>query len=187
MKIIETNLPGVLILEPDVFRDERGFFLETYHYDRYRENGVASTFVQDNVSFSVKGTLRGLHYQYPHAQAKLVQVLQGEIFDVALDIRKGSPTFGSWTGVSLSGETHRQLYIPEGFAHGFAVMSETAMFTYKCSDVYTPAAEGGICWNDTDLNIDWPVDEPVLSEKDRHYPPLRDVPPDSLPLYGGSS
>lgn len=184
MKILTTPLEGVLIIEPAVFEDERGYFMETYHQRRYNDSGIRPDFVQDNMSNSVRGTLRGLHYQYPHAQAKLVQVLQGAIFDVAVDIRQGSPQFGQWTGAELSDTNRRQIYIPEGFAHGFCVLSETALFSYKCSDLYAPECEGGIIWSDPTIHIDWPIDGPVLSEKDKNYPCLNDVPPDRLPLYG---
>ena len=185
MKVLTTSLDGVLIIEPDVFGDQRGFFMETYQRQRYNAAGIETDFLQDNLSFSVKGTLRGLHYQHPHSQAKLVQVVQGEIYDVAVDIRRGSPTFGQWTGVHLSDENKRQFFIPEGFAHGFAVLSDTALFMYKCSDLYVPDSEGGLLWSDPDLGIDWPLSEPLLSDKDRRYPHLKDIPADRLPPYGG--
>jgi len=181
---LTTSLEGVLIIEPAVFEDKRGYFMETYNRQRYEASGIRSDFVQDNVSSSVRGALRGLHYQCPHAQAKLVQVLQGAIFDVAVDIRYGSPRFGQWTGAELSDENRRQMYIPEGFAHGFCVLSETALFSYKCSDLYAPECEGGINWSDPTINIDWPIDGPILSEKDKIYPCLDDVPRDRLPVYG---
>ncbi len=181
MKVVPTDLDGVQIIEPKVFRDHRGFFLETYHEKRYREAGIPSRFVQDNLSFSVRGTLRGLHYQLRHPQAKLVQVLTGEIFDVAVDLRPGSRTFGRWTGVYLSGDNQRQLFIPEGFAHGFCVLSETAYFSYKCSDLYTPGDEGGIFWADPEIGIDWPVSDPIISEKDMALPKLHTCPPEKLP------
>jgi dTDP-4-dehydrorhamnose 3,5-epimerase len=183
MKVIETSLPGVLIIEPRIFDDERGFFMETYHEKRYREAGVDLCFLQDNFSYSIYGTLRGLHYQYPHGQAKLVQVLLGKVFDVAVDIRRGSPTFGQWCGEYLSDKNRRQLLIPEGYAHGFCVLSETALFIYKCTDFYAPESEGGILWSDPDLGIEWPVDNPLLSEKDSNYQCLGDVPADHLPIY----
>ena len=183
MKVISTPLKGVLLIEPSVFEDKRGFFMETYQQKKYMDSGIEPVFVQDNLSFSVRGTLRGLHYQLPHAQAKLVQVIKGEIFDVTVDIRRDSPTFGKWTGVHLSGENRRQLYIPEGFAHGFCVLSETAIFMYKCSDFYSPDSERGILWSDPDIGVDWPVENPVLSEKDRNYDYLKDVPPEYLPTY----
>lgn len=185
MNIRDTTLPGVLLIEPRVFADARGFFMETWHQARYREYGLPAHFVQDNLSSSTRGTLRGLHFQHPHAQGKLVYVLQGEVFDVAVDLRVGSPTFGRWVGVVLSGDHKNQLYIPEGFAHGFCVLSETALFLYKCTDVYTPQAEGGVLWSDPDLGIDWPIRTPFLSEKDKNYPLLREIPPGRLPQYGG--
>jgi dTDP-4-dehydrorhamnose 3,5-epimerase len=183
MKILSTSLPGVVILEPRVFKDDRGFFMETYQRKRYLEEGIGQLFVQDNLSFSVKGTLRGLHYQYPHGQAKLAQVLKGEVYDVAVDIRKGSPTFGQWTGVDLSGENMRQMFIPEGFAHGFCVTSEIALFLYKCSDVYAPECESGILWSDPELGITWPFNRPMLSKKDANYGLLKDIPIDRLPRH----
>lgn len=183
MKIIETNLPGVLIVEPKVFSDSRGYFFETWQKSRYEEVGIKGDFVQDNCSFSTKGVLRGLHYQNPHAQGKLISVLQGEVFDVAVDIRSGSPTFGQWTAVTLSGDNHLQLWIPAGFAHGFCVLSETAYFSYKCTDLYTPSAEGGIVWNDPDIGIDWPITQVSLSEKDQLYSRLKHVAPEKLPKY----
>lgn len=185
MKVIETKLPGVLLIEPKVIGDSRGFLAETWVRKRYEAAGVPGTFVQDNVSFSRRGVLRGLHYQHPQPQGKLVQVLQGEVFDVALDIRVGSPTFGQWVAATLSGENHQQIYIPEGFAHGFCVTSETALFAYKCTDYYNPATEAGVQWDDPDLAIPWPVEGPAISEKDRAHPPLREVPEHRLPVYQG--
>jgi dTDP-4-dehydrorhamnose 3,5-epimerase len=176
MKVTPTEIKDALIVDLDVFEDPRGFFMETYHKERYKEFGMDLEFVQDNLSFSVKGTLRGLHYQYPDTQAKLVQALQGEVFDVAVDIRRGSPTFKRWVGVRLSAENRRQLFIPEGFAHGYCVLSETALFHYKCSNFYTPGSEQGILWNDPDLNIDWPVVSVLLSGKDQMNPKLSDIP-----------
>ena len=182
MKIIKTDIPDVLIIEPDILPDDRGFFCETYHRSRYTQSGIDVEFVQDNLSYSVKGTLRGLHYQHPHSQAKLVQVLSGEIFDVAVDIRSGSPSFGKWVGIYLSSENRNQLYIPPGFAHGFCVLSDTALFAYKCSDFYAPDCEGGILWSDPDLAIDWPIKESLLSEKDGKFPCLKDVSSEYLPI-----
>ena len=153
MKILETTLAGLLIIEPAVYGDSRGFFTETFQTNRYAEAGIRAPFVQDNLSRSVKHTLRGLHFQIARPQGKLVQVVDGEIFDVAVDIRSESPTFGKWEGVLLSGENLRQLYIPEGFAHGFCVLSDTALFSYKCTDFYAPGDEGGICWDDPELGI----------------------------------
>ncbi len=183
MKIIETDLPGVLILEPKVFGDERGFFMESWNAGRYAEAGLPDRFVQDNLSFSRHGVLRGLHFQNPQPQGKLVSVLQGEVFDVAVDIRVGSPTFGRWTGVTLSAENKRQLYVPEDFAHGFVVTSDAALFFYKCTDYYAPASEGTVLWDDPEIGIEWPLDSPTLSEKDRAAPTLREVPEAALPRY----
>lgn len=181
MKPSNTNLPGVFIIEPAYFKDDRGFFMETYQKKRYQEWGIACEFVQDNLSFSIRGTLRGLHYQYPNEQAKLVQVIQGEVFDVAVDIRRGSPTFGKWTGATLTGENKLQLFIPEGFAHGFCVTSQTATFVYKCSDYYSPENEHGILWSDPDIGIQWPTISPLLSDKDQNYMCLKDIQKKQLP------
>lgn len=183
LKVIETKLPGVLIIEPDVFGDSRGFFQETWQKQRYASIGIEEPFVQDNLSFSTRGVLRGLHFQNPHSQGKLVSVIQGEVFDVAVDIRRGSPTFGQWTGVNLSGENHRQFWISPGFAHGFCVVSETAYFTYKCTDIYTPTAERGIRWDDPALGIDWPLKPTSLSAKDQIYPKLAEFAPEELPVF----
>jgi dTDP-4-dehydrorhamnose 3,5-epimerase len=183
MNRIETEIPGVVILEPKVFGDARGFFMETFSAQRYQQAGIVGPFVQDNISSSQKGVLRGLHFQNPNPQAKLVQVLQGEVFDVAVDIRSGSPTFGKWIGATLSAENHRQFFVPAGFAHGFCVLSDTAMFHYKCSDYYAPAFEGGIAWNDPDIGIDWPIKTPSLSAKDAAYGRLKDFPANKLPVY----
>ena len=185
MNIIETSIEGVLIFEPKVFADARGFFMETWSRDRYRKAGVDAAFVQDNVSSSSKGVLRGLHYQCPRPQGKLVQVLQGEVLDVAVDIRVGSPTFGRAVTCVLSQENHRQFYVPQGFAHGFCVLSETALFSYKCTDFYCPECDGGVLWNDPEIGIDWPIAEPILSEKDTKLPRLKDIPKDRLPVYVG--
>jgi dTDP-4-dehydrorhamnose 3,5-epimerase len=173
----------VLLIEPKIFEDSRGFFIETYHRDRYRSSGVRDEFCQDNLSFSCQGTLRGLHYQFPHEQAKLVQVLQGDIVDVAVDIRRGSPTFGRSVSANLSEGNRRQLYIPSGFAHGFCVLSETALFSYKCSDLYAPNCDRGVLWSDPDLGIDWPNKSPLLSAKDAKLPRLRDIPAEGLPEW----
>ncbi|MDP7255185.1 MAG: dTDP-4-dehydrorhamnose 3,5-epimerase [Planctomycetota bacterium] len=185
MEIVETELPGVLVIEPEVFGDSRGFFLETWNKQRYAALGVDGEFVQDNLSLSSRGVVRGLHYQMPHSQAKLVYVIQGDVFDVAVDIRVGSPTFGEWYGAVLSGENKRQVYVPEGFAHGFSVLTDTALFAYKCSDFYNREAESGIAWDDPDLGIDWKVAEPELSEKDQNLPRLKDVDESRLPVYRG--
>lgn len=182
MNIMTTSLKGLLIIEPRVFKDNRGFFMETYNQNKYQKSGMNRHFVQDNLSYSRRSALRGLHFQIKHPQAKLVQVITGEIFDVAVDIRKGSPTFGNWTGVVLSDQNKRQMFIPEGFAHGFCVVSETAHFSYKCSDFYVPDDEGGIIWSDPDVGIDWPVKDPVISEKDKHYPRLCELPPEQLSI-----
>ena len=183
MKILPSSLPEILIIEPSVFQDERGFFMETHQQRRYTEAGIESVFVQDNLSYSVRGTLRGLHYQVKHAQAKLIQVIEGTIFDVAVDIRRGSPSFGQWTSVHLSDENKRQLFLPEGFAHGFCVLSESAQVVYKCTDYYAAEDEGGVLWSDPTLAIAWPVSEPLLSEKDSQLPCLTDIPPERLPVY----
>jgi dTDP-4-dehydrorhamnose 3,5-epimerase len=183
MKVIDTSIKGVLILEPDIFKDKRGYFLETYQEKKYGDLGISDDFVQDNLSLSVFGTLRGLHFQNPHGQAKLVQVIQGEVFDVAVDIRKGSPTFGQHVSVVLTGDNKRQFLVPKGFAHGFCVTSETAIFTYKCSEYYSPRDEKGILWSDPEIGIQWPIDQPVLSEKDGKYPCLKEVPRAGLPEY----
>ena len=183
MKVVSTELDGVLIIEPRVFNDKRGYFMECFQKQRYRDAGVDTEFVQDNISFSVRNTLRGLHYQFPNTQAKLVQVLQGEIYDVAVDIRLGSPNFGRWTGAVLSADNQRQFFLPEGFAHGFYVMSDTALFMYKCSAYYSPADEDGIFWNDPELGIPWPAEAPILSGRDHRFPPLKDVDRKRLPVY----
>ena len=181
MKILTTAINGLLVIEPDLYRDDRGFFTETWQRDRYAGLGIDRVFVQDNLSRSVKNTLRGLHFQIRHPQAKLVQAIGGELFDVALDLRPESPTFGRWEGFVLSEKNMRQVYIPEGFAHGFCVTSDTALFSYKCSDFYTPGDEGGVLWSDPDLAIDWPVRTPILSEKDAAYPRLRGMDRSCLP------
>lgn len=179
----KTSLPEVLIIAPQVFNDGRGFFLETFHHGKYAECGIDRPFVQDNHSHSQRGALRGLHYQLGHAQGKLVYVVTGEIFDVAVDIRKGSPTFGQWVGVTLSAENKHQIYVPEGFAHGFCVLSETADVMYKCTDIYSPEDEGGVLWSDSGIGIEWPINDPILSEKDGRYPKLSEVPEDRLPIF----
>lgn len=183
MNVLETSLPGVLIIEPKVFEDSRGFFLETWQQERYARYGIPASFVQDNLSFSAKGVLRGLHFQNPNQQGKLVSVIAGEVYDIAVDVRIGSPTFGQWAGVFLSGENHRQLWIPAGFAHGFCVISETVLFSYKCTDMYNPEAECGIAWNDPDIGIEWPIQNVILSPKDALHPRLRDIPIGRLPVY----
>jgi dTDP-4-dehydrorhamnose 3,5-epimerase len=182
MKVLPTDLPGVVLIEPAVYRDQRGFFLETYHAGKYRAAGVEGIFVQDNHSHSIRGTVRGLHAQRHRPQGKLVRVLRGEIFDVAVDIRRSSPNFRRWVGVRLSTESFHQIYIPPGFAHGFCVLSETAEVEYKCTELYDPADEFGILWNDPELDITWPVREPILSEKDRTAPRLAEL-TDVLPVF----
>lgn len=184
MKVSKTRLPGVLVLTPDVFGDDRGYFVETWRARRYAEIGVPEIFVQDNLSMSRRGILRGLHLQHPHGQGKLVHVVQGEVFDVAVDVRVGSPTFGLWVGTVLSEANHQQVWIPPGFAHGFCVTSETALFAYKCTEVYHRHSELGVAWNDPDLGIEWPLTDPSLSEKDAVFPRLADIPEDQLPRYG---
>lgn len=166
MRFEPTALDGVIIVEPTVHRDSRGFFVETYHADRYREGGIAPAFIQDNHSRSVRGTLRGLHAQSRHPQGKLVRAVEGEIFDVAVDIRRGSPTFLHWVGVTLSADNFRQLFVPVGYAHGFCVTSEIAQVEYKCTDIYDPEHELRIAWDDPDIGIEWPIADPVLSAKD---------------------
>ncbi|HUG89410.1 MAG TPA: dTDP-4-dehydrorhamnose 3,5-epimerase [Planctomycetaceae bacterium] len=176
MQIHKTALPGVLVFEPRVFGDARGYFKETWHRERYESAGVPGRFVQDNFSRSRQGTLRGLHFQRRHPQGKLVQVFRGEVFDVAVDVRRGSETFGRWDGIVLSETNHRQLYIPPGFAHGFCVLSETADVFYKCTAQYHPDDERTLLWNDPAVAIEWPLaGEPVLSEKDRRGTPLADL------------
>lgn len=183
MKVIETTLPGALILEPQVFGDARGFFYESYNKGKYREAGVIADFVQSNVSRSARGVLRGLHYQWPNPQGKLVSVLEGEVYDVAVDIRRGSPTFGQSVGVMLTADNHRHFWVPEGFAHGFCVLSEFATFTYQCTALYDAKADAGIRWNDAALGIDWPISEPLLSDKDGKTPLLQDVAAERLPVF----
>jgi dTDP-4-dehydrorhamnose 3,5-epimerase len=185
MKLLPTAIPEVIEIEPDIYPDMRGFLMETYQKKRYEGSGIRTSFVQDNLSYSVQKTLRGLHYQHPHGQAKLVQVLKGEIFDAVVDIRHGSPSFGRWVGVQLSEKDKHQLFIPEGFAHGFCVLSKMAVVYYKCSDFYTPGCEGGILCSDPDIGIEWPISGPLLSEKDSRYSFLTDLPVDRLPIYKG--
>ena len=182
MKFVETELAGVILIEPDVYRDSRGFFLETYHQKKYAEHGIVGPLVQDNHSHSQHGTLRGLHAQIRRPQGKLVRAVEGEMFDVAVDIRRGSPTFGKWVGFVLSGENFLQLWIPGGFAHGFCVLSERVHVEYKCSDFYDPGHELGIAWNDPAIGITWPIQDPVLSPKDASAPPLAERLAD-LPAY----
>jgi dTDP-4-dehydrorhamnose 3,5-epimerase len=180
MNVLTCDIAGLLIIEPKVFGDARGFFLESYNERRYREAGINVAFVQDNVSFSRRGILRGLHFQNPNPQGKLLQVLQGEVFDVAVDVRRGSPTFGKWHGLLLSSDNKRQFYIPPGFAHGFLVTSDSALFQYKCTELYSPKDEMAVCWDDPALGIQWPMKDPLLSERDSKAFRLQDIPPDRL-------
>jgi len=180
MNVIATDIEGVLIIEPQVFQDPRGCFLETYHDNRFKAAGLSFAFVQDNLSFSVRGTLRGMHFQVNHPQAKLVQAITGEIFDVAVDIRPESATFGRWVGVHLSEQNKRQLLLTPGFAHGFCVLSESAYIAYKCSEYYMPDDESGILWSDPSLGIDWPVKDPIISDKDSQLSCLSELSPEKL-------
>lgn len=185
MRVHPLALPGVLLIEPSLHRDARGCFLEAWNARRYRGAGLPDTFVQDNVSWSVGGTLRGLHAQSPGAQGKLVSVLLGEVFDVAVDIRRDSPTFGEWVSATLSADSGRQIWVPPGFAHGFAVTSREAIVAYKCTAYYAPDAEFTVLWNDPDLAIDWPLPDPTLSDKDRRGSRLGDLPLERLPSLAG--
>ena len=184
MRVVATQIPDVLIIEPDVLRDARGYFLETYHAEKYRDVGVQGPFLQDNHSLSVARTLRGLHLQARRPQGKLIRVVEGEIFDVAVDVRRGSPSFGRWVGHTLSSENFRQCWVPPGFAHGFCVLSPSAHVEYKCTEVYDPAGELGIAWNDPTLAIVWPVERPIVSQRDQRSPKLADVMM-MLPEWGG--
>lgn len=183
MKVIKYPLQDAILIEPSVFGDERGFFKETWHRQRYRDIGIPEEFVQDNISFSEKGVLRGIHFQNPQPQGKLIQVLQGAVFDVAVDIRFGSPTFGRWHGENLSASNHFQFYVPEGFAHGFCVVSDTALVAYKCTDFYSTDLEWTLCWDDPDLAIDWPIEYPTLSKKDSEGMRLHQFPENNLPRF----
>lgn len=183
MKIVPTLLPEVLAIEPRVFRDPRGAFFESWSATRYAEAGIAGPFVQDNISRSPRGILRGLHLQHPHAQGKLVSVLEGEVFDVAVDVRMGSPRFGQWVGETLSSSNHRQLWIPPGFAHGFAVLSDEAVFHYKCTDSYHPECELTVAWNDPAIAIAWPLRDPILNDKDANGLQLAAIPRERLPKF----
>ncbi len=180
MNVLQCKVPGLLVIEPKVFGDARGYFVETWHQQRYQEAGLGVVFVQDNLSFSRRGTLRGLHFQNPNPQAKLLQVLEGEVFDVAVDLRRGSPTFGRWESVVLSSENKRQFFVPTGFAHGFLVVSETALVCYKCSTFYSPKDEQAVRWDDPDLAIPWPLAGPILSAKDANARRLRELAPGQL-------
>jgi dTDP-4-dehydrorhamnose 3,5-epimerase len=184
MEVISSEIEDVKLVKPRVFKDDRGFFMQTYHDEQYREAGIDVRFVQDNWSRSTRGVLRGLHYQLENAQDKLVSVVRGEVFDVAVDIRRNSPSFGKWSGAVLSDRNHHQMFVPKGFAHGFLVLSEEVDFVYKCSDFYTPGDEYGIRWDDPDIGIDWPSGEYILSGKDQVLPVLANVPVDALPCRG---
>ena len=186
MKAIETPLPGVLLIEVDRYGDDRGYFMETWQEKRYSEVGISGPFVQDNLSFSRRGVLRGLHFQNPNPQGKLVSVLSGEVFDVAVDIRRGSPTFGQWVGYFLSERNRRQLWVPPGFAHGFCVTSESALFSYKCTEFYSPQDEGTIRWDDQRIGIEWPLREFSLSKKDAEAPALDEIAPGRLPVWSAA-
>ncbi len=183
MNVVPTALPGVLIIESKVCRDARGYFLEIWNQAAYAGAGLAVTFVQDNLSCSTQGVLRGLHYQHPSGQGKLISVLEGEVYDVAVDIRPDSPTFGRWVGLILSAENLLRYYLPPGFAHGFVVTSAAAKVVYKCTAFYQPKEEGSVLWNDPDLGIDWPVNMPILSPKDQAAPRLKDIPAERLPRF----
>jgi dTDP-4-dehydrorhamnose 3,5-epimerase len=182
MRVVPTAIAGVLVIEPDIHRDGRGFFLETYHADRYREHGITGPFVQDNHSRSAANTLRGLHLQVRRPQGKLIRVIEGEIFDVAVDVRRGSPTLGRWVGVTISAENFKQVYVPPGFAHGFCVVSPVAQVEYKCTDLYDPKDEIGIAWNDAAIGITWPVAQPLLSARDAGHRTLAEM-TDRLPAW----
>ncbi|ADP77084.1 dTDP-4-dehydrorhamnose 3,5-epimerase [Methanothermus fervidus DSM 2088] len=178
-KFKKTSIPGLYVIKPKVFEDERGYFMETYNAKEFKKANINAKFVQDNQSFSKKGVLRGLHFQYRRQQGKLVRVIKGKIFDVAVDLRKNSETYGEWESVILSGKNKKMFYIPEGFAHGFLVLSDTAIVTYKCTDFYYPEYEGGIIWNDPDIGIEWPIDEVdklIISDKDKKWKPLKENP-----------
>ena len=183
MKIMQTRIPGCVVIEPAVFGDARGFFYESFNAERFAEAGLDLRFVQSNVSRSAHGVLRGLHYQWPNPQGKLVSVLEGEVYDVAVDIRVGSPTFGQWAAAILSAENKRHFWVPEGFAHGFAVLSEDATFSYQCTALYDRAADAGVRWNDGDIAVDWPIAKPILSDKDRSAPFLADIAREKLPTF----
>jgi dTDP-4-dehydrorhamnose 3,5-epimerase len=180
---VETRLPGCVVIEPAVFDDGRGFFFESWNAERFAQHGLPTSFVQSNVSRSSKGVLRGLHYQWPRPQGKLVSVLEGEVYDVAVDIRRGSPTFGKWEAVLLSAENRKQFWIPEGFAHGFAVLSEQVLFNYLCTDVYVREADAALRWDDADIAVDWPISAPILSTKDALAPYLTNIDNERLPVY----
>lgn len=187
MKVIETDLPGCLVIEPRQFGDARGWFMESWHRDRYAAHGIGPDFVQSNLSRSEQGVLRGLHHQWPNPQGKLVSVLEGEVFDVAVDIRHGSPQYGRWSAAILSAENRRQFWIPPGFAHGFVALSSSALVCYLCTAAYDAEADAALAWDDPDLAIDWPVARPQLSAKDAAAPRLRDIAPGRAPTYAGDN
>jgi dTDP-4-dehydrorhamnose 3,5-epimerase len=189
MEIIQTPIPDLLVIQPRSFEDPRGFFLETFQAERYENTGIAGPFVQDNHSRSTAGVLRGLHFQKNHPQGKLVYVVRGAVYDLSVDLRTGSPTYGRWYGTTLSDENHRQMYVPPGFAHGFCVLSESVDFIYKCTDYYHPDDEGGLLWNDPDLAVEWPVESPILAPRDMGFPKLKELGPEDLPQveYKGAS
>ena len=184
MRTIETGIPGLMVIEPDVFGDERGFFMETWHASRYRAAGLPDRFVQSNLSRSGPGVIRGLHYQYPQPQGKLVSVLEGRVFDVAVDIRSNSPTFRQWAGVELSADNHLQMYVPEGFAHGFCVLGESALLAYLCTAEYRAEYDAVVAWDDPEIGIRWPLAVGTLSRKDANAPRLAEIPADALPRLG---
>jgi len=184
VRVVPTDLPGVVVIEPEVHADGRGFFLETYHAERYEQHGIRGPFVQDNHSRSTAGTVRGLHLQLRRPQGKLIRVIEGEVYDVAVDVRRGSPTFGRWVAVTLTSDNFRQCYVPPGFAHGFCVVSPIAQVEYKCTDLYDRASEIGVAWNDPALAIPWPVREPILSRRDSRHPTLAQL-GDQLPVWHG--
>ena len=184
MKVTPLELPEILLVDLRIFGDARGWFAETWQAERYAASGIPDRFVQDNAAYSQRGVLRGLHAQHPHGQGKLIQVLRGEIYDVAVDIRRGSPTFGRWVGLRLNGETPQQVWIPPGFAHGYCVLSDEALFTYKCSDFYHPETQFSVRWDDPAIGVDWPLqDAPILADKDRDAPALADIAPERLPPF----
>ncbi len=183
MKVTQTRLPGVILLEPALHTDPRGFFVESFHEDRYSDAGIPARFVQDNHSHSSRGVLRGLHFQHQRPQGKLVWVVSGKVYDAVVDVRHGSPTFGCWEGVILDSNHYHQLYIPPGFAHGFCVLSEAADFVYKCTQYYDADDDAGIAWDDPDIGIEWPIATPSLSDKDRRHPRLHELDPVQLPNY----
>jgi dTDP-4-dehydrorhamnose 3,5-epimerase len=182
-KIEETNIPSVKIITPEIFIDDRGYFFETFNKEDFIKLNLPTNFTQDNQAFSKKGTLRGFHYQLKFPQGKLVRVIKGEVLDVAVDIRKGSPTFGEYVGVNLTEENFKIMYIPEGFAHGYIVLSEDAIFQYKCTDVYHPDDEYGLLWNDDKINVEWPINNPILSERDKYLPMMKNIPINVLPEF----